>query len=273
MDTDQLNSVTIVGLGEIGRPVATHLLDGGYDVTVFDVDPASLDPFEDTEISVTESLSGAAAETDLSLVCVGTYEQVESVLFDDGILSGADPGHIVGVISTISPGQSIDLASIAAERGVDLIDIPVCRGKVAAKEGNLLVLGGGDEAVFERARPALEQFADSEDVVYLGDVGSGQVGKAANNMLLWATLVADYEVLTLSKAWGLDLEVLREALVRSSGDNWALREWEWQYVTWAHKDMDIVLEMAAQKEEPLPLAGLLSQLIREIDEDTLDEVR
>lgn len=273
MDTNQLSSVAVVGIGEIGGPVAKHLQDGAYDVTVYDVDPESVAQFEDTEIAVAESVPEAAAGTDLSLICVGTYDQVESVLVDDGILAGAEPGHIVGVVSTISPQQTIDLATVAGEEGVDLVDVPVCRGFVAAKEGNLLVLGGGPADVFERVRPAFEQFAKPEDVVYLGETGSGQVGKAANNMLLWATLVANYEVLSLAKAWGLDLAVLRDALTRSSGDNWALREWDWQYTMWAHKDMDIVLEMAAQKDEPLPLAGLLSQLIRDVDEETLDEVR
>jgi 3-hydroxyisobutyrate dehydrogenase-like beta-hydroxyacid dehydrogenase len=269
----EINSVAVIGIGEIGGPVAHHLRDGGYDVTVFDVNPTSVEPFEDTDIAVADGPSEAAAETDCSLLCVGTYDQVELVLFEDGILAGASEGHVVGIVSTISPGQAIDLAKVTETEGVDLVDVPVCRGKVAAEEGNLLVLGGGREAVFERVRPVFEEFAEPADVVYLGDTGSGQVGKAANNMLLWTTLVADYEVLSLAKAWNVDLDILRSALTRSSGDNWALRKWDWQYVGWAQKDMDIVLEMADQKDEPLPLAGLMSQLVRQIDDENLDEVR
>lgn len=273
MATDEITSVTVVGIGEVGGPVARHLRNGGYDVTVFDVDTESVAPFEDSDISVAETLPDAAASTDLTLIAVGTYDQVETVLVDDGVLAGADSGHVVGIVSTISPGQAIDLAEVAAAADVELVDVPVCRGYVAAKEGTLLVLGGGPEAVFDRVRPTLEQFAEPEDVVYLGKTGSGQVGKAANNMLLWTSLVADYEVLSLAQAWDVDLEVLRPVLTRSSGDNWALREWDWQYIGWASKDMNIVLEMADQKDESLPLAGLLSQLIRRIDEDNLDEVR
>lgn len=273
MNSTAITSVAIIGIGEIGRPAAYHLRDGGFDVTVFDVDHDAVAEFEDTDVAVAESPAAAAARTDLSLIAVGTYPQVEAVLLEDGILSTAAPGHVVGIVSTISPSQSIHLADAASEHDVEVVDVPVCRGKQAAKDAELLVLGGGDREVFEMVRPAFERLADPEDVVYLGPIGSGQVAKAANNMLLWANVVADYEVLSLAKAWGLDLELLRETLTRSSGDNWPLREWDWQYTTWAHKDMDIVLEMAAEKDVTLPVAGLLSQRIREIDEETLDEVR
>lgn len=273
MDSTSVTSVAIIGIGEIGRPAAYHLRNGEYDVTVFDIDPDAVSEFDDTDISVADSPAAAAAETDVTLIAVGTYPQVEEVVLDDGILSTASSEHVVGIVSTISPSQTIHLAEAAEEHDVEVVDIPVCRGKQAARDAELLVLGGGDPDVFELVRPIFEQLADPEDVVYFGPVGSGQVAKTANNMLLWTNVVADYEVLSLAQAWGLDLELLRETLTRSSGDNWPLREWEWQYTKWAHKDMDIILDMAARKDITLPLGGLLSQRIKEIDEETLDEVR
>ena len=273
MTTTSITSVGIIGIGEIGRPAARHLSDGGFDVMVYDVDPDAVSEFRETDVSIADS-PAAAAETDLTMIAVGTYPQVQAVVTgEDGILSGASPGHVVAIVSTISPSQSIEIAEAAGEHDVEVVDVPVCRGEQAARDAELLVLGGGDAEVFELVRPAFEQLAEPEDVVHLGPVGSGQVAKAANNMLLWANVVADYEVLSLAKAWGLNLELLRETLTRSSGDNWPLREWDWQYTTWAHKDMDIVLEMAAEKGVTVPLAGLLSQRIREVDEETLDEVR
>lgn len=273
MDTDQITAVSVVGVGEIGNPVTNHLLDGGYDVTVCDTDQNVLSQFEDTPISVADSPGEAAAETDLSLIAVGTYPQIKSIVYDGGLFEHADPGHVVGIVSTISPVETIELADLAAEHDLAVLDVPVCRGNQAAVDGELLVLGGGDERVFERVRPVFECYALPGDVVYLGSIGSGQVGKASNNVLLWSNLVANYEVLSLADSWDVDLEVLRDALTRSSGDNWPLREWDWQYIGWAEKDMDIALEMADQKDVTIPYAGLLSQLIRDLDEDNLDEVR
>jgi 3-hydroxyisobutyrate dehydrogenase-like beta-hydroxyacid dehydrogenase len=157
--------------------------------------------------------------------------------------------------------------------GIEVIDVPTCRGEQAAEEGDLLVLGGGPEEAFEKAVPVLQQFAAPENVVRFGEVGTGQVAKTANNTLLWTTLVADYEVLRLARAYGLNLEQLRDVLERSSGDNWTLREWDWIYGKWAHKDMKITLEMADQQELSLPLSALTWQLVRDITEEDLNELR
>ena len=154
-----------------------------------------------------------------------------------------------------------------------MIDVPTCRGEQAAEEGDLLVLGGGASATFEAARPVLEQFAATDNVVHFGDLGSGQVAKTANNTLLWANLVANHEVLSLAKAYDLDLELLRDVLERSSGDNWALREWDWLYSKWAHKDMKITMDMAAEQKLTIPLSGLVRQLVQDIDAEDLDATR
>jgi len=125
----------------------------------------------------------------------------------------------------------------------------------------LLALVGAKPEVFERARPIYQTFCS--DVVHLGDVGAGQVGKAMNNFLLWVNGVALIEAGRLSEAAGMDLVKLREALLMSSGASDALKNWENVSFTWALKDMQIVAKMADKAGLSLPIAGAVKELVKE----------
>lgn len=269
-----IDTIAVIGTGAMGERMVGHLVEGGYDVRAYDVDQNAAAAAERRGATSVESAGRAAAEADLSLIVVGTYDQVKAAMYNkDGVIPSVEKDHIVAISSTLSPEECITLAEVAESEGISVIDVPTCRGEQAAEEGDLLVLGGGPITAFEAARSALEQFAAPKNVVHFGELGSGQVAKTANNTLLWVTLVANYEVLSLAQAYGLDLNQLREALARSSGDNWALREWDWLYGKWAHKDMAITMDMAAEKGTTMPLSGLIRQLVQEIDDDDLDSTR
>ena len=269
-----VESVAVVGAGEMGTPIAGHLDDAGYDVYAYDVAPEARALVAERGATLADSPGEAAAATDLTLVLVGTADQVEAVLCgDDGVFAHAEAGHVVALGSTLPPCDCETYAEVGREEDIAVIDVPSCRGGGAAERGELLVLCGGPEGPIERAWPVLECFAAAGDVVHLGPIGAGQVGKSANNTLLWACLVADYEVLSLARAYGLDVDELRRTLTRSSGDNWVLHEWSWIHTKWAHKDMAITVNMAMEKGISAPLAGLVSQLVQDIDQADLDELR
>ncbi len=146
---------------------------------------------------------------------------------------------------------------------MDVIDAPLCRGEPAAEAGKLLVLVGGDEAVVERCRPVLSAFCS--DVFHVGGLGSGQIGKMINNLLLWACVSANWEGLKLAGALGVDPEKLRQALLLSSGNNWALETWLLpRPMPWAEKDMAIVMEQADKARLSLPLCGVTREVIKGI---------
>src|SRR5207245_11566781 len=132
------------------------------------------------------------------------------------------------------------------------------RGGGAADEGTLLCFVGGERETVARLRPVLGAFAS--DIVATGGVGSAQVAKAANNLILWACLVADHEALALARAYGLDVEALRHALMSSSATNGALGNWGNQTMAWAEDDMVIVGEMANAVGLGLLLSGLVRQI-------------
>jgi 3-hydroxyisobutyrate dehydrogenase len=136
----------------------------------------------------------------------------------------------------------------------------VCRGSRAADAGQLLSLLGGTEAAVTKFTPVARAY--SADAVHLGDVGAGQAGKAINNLILWACLVADHEGLALAKRFGVDVDQLRSALRTSSAANQALDNWGNQTMAWAEDDLKIVQEMAAEAGLGLPQSALNREICR-----------
>jgi 3-hydroxyisobutyrate dehydrogenase len=182
------------------------------------------------------------------------------LLAPTGGLGSLSPGSIVAILSTVHPRTVIELAASAAARGVHVVDSTVCRGGKAADEGTLLSFVGGEAEVVERLKPVLSAY--STDIVHTGGVGTAQVAKAANNMIMWSCLIANHEALALAQRFDMDVEMLREALKLSSADNYVLRNWRTNTMAWAEDDMDIVQQMAAERGVALPQAGLNRELCR-----------
>lgn len=255
-----------LGLGRMGLPMATHLVGRGGRVVGYDPASGQRDTFAETGGEATEDLAGALREARAVFVQVGKEEQVERLFRGKpGILSDCAEGTVVVQMSTIGPHLMEDLAHEASDAGILVLDAPVCRGEMGAREGSLLALVAGPQPALAQAEPLMRVFC--ADVAYLGERhGSAQVAKAVNNLILWAAIVADYEGLRLAEAWDLDSDKLREVLVTSSADNWGLRNWDHVHeMPWSIKDMRIVLDVADESGVALPLSGLLSQLVRTLE--------
>ena len=268
MTDKTITSVGVIGLGQMGLPMTRHLLSGGFSggfsVVAYDVLEKAMAAATAEGASTAANPAAVAGQCDLVIVVVGFDSQViKAVTGEDGLLAGARPGMIIAVASTVSPGTMKDLAAADGASAVHFIDAPLCRGAAAAENGKLLVMGGGDETVFETCRPAFSTFADA--IFHLGGVGAGQVGKMVNNLLLWASISIDIEGLKLGRALGVDEEILRQALLQSSGNNWALQNKIWeQPMPWAEKDMTIVLKEADDLRIALPLSGTVREVIKGI---------
>jgi 3-hydroxyisobutyrate dehydrogenase-like beta-hydroxyacid dehydrogenase len=168
---------------------------------------------------------------------------------------------VIVISSTVSPTYMRDLAKRIGRTA--LLDAPLCRGEVAAEKGNLLVMGGGEAETFEACRPVFAAFSDS--IHYLGPVGAGQVGKMVNNLILWACISVNDEGLKLARNLGVEQEPLRQALLKSSAQNWPLETLLLQRdMPWAEKDMMIVLAEADTAGISLPLCGSIKEVIKGI---------
>jgi 3-hydroxyisobutyrate dehydrogenase-like beta-hydroxyacid dehydrogenase len=245
--------------------MAGHLLAQGHTVSGFDPDPAARVAAQELGVTMHDTPAAIGAVSDITFVVVGFDDEVEAACTGpDGLFSTAPEGATIVINSTVRPGTVVRIGEAAAGRGLSVLDATLCRAEHAAVSGDLLVLAGGDRDVFDRVAPVMRAFAS--DVAFLGPLGAGQVGKMINNYLLWANVVADFEGLRMGQAFGLDLEAFRDALILSSGDNWALRTWhKGRPMPWAAKDMTILLETAtASTDLDLPLATTVRDTIGSI---------
>ena len=237
----------------MGLPIIGHLVDKGFRTFASDVDLRRKTEVEARK-AIWASTYELARESDVVLVCVGFDHEVQDLLKE----AEAFEDSIVAILSTIHPKTVRRLAEEA--RGFHVVDSTVCRGGDAADKGTLLSFVGGPDEVVQRITPVLRAY--SSDVVHTGEVGSAQVAKAVNNLIMWACLVADHEGLALAKRYGVEVGMLRRALGLSSALNAALDKWGTQTMAWAEDDMQIVAEMAAECGLKLPQAELNREICR-----------
>lgn len=261
MKTETSNEMTVglVGAGRMGMPIIGHLARKGFATFATDLDPRRRDQVCAAGARWVDDARGLAG-CDVVLVCVGFDAEVRALLAPDGALAASRPGCIVAILSTIHPDTVRALAEAAAARGVRVVDSTVCRGGDAADRGTLLSFVGGERAVVERLSPVLRAY--SSDVVHTGGIGTAQVAKAVNNLILWACLVADHEALALAQRYEVDVEALRRALLISSCANGPLEKWGTQTMAWAEDDMAIVADMAAHAGIGLPQAAVTREICR-----------
>jgi len=255
-----MKRVGMIGAGRMGQPMIGHIAKKGFPIAAYDIDAAKRAAVEAKGGRWEPELAKLAQSCDVVLICVGYDRELRQLLAADGGLKELAAGSIVAVLSTVHPETIVELAEMGAKRGIHVVDSTVCRGGKAADEGTLLSFVGGDAAVVDRLKPVLSAY--SADIVHTGPVGTAQVAKAANNMIMWSCLIANHEALALAQRYGMDPEALRQALLISSADNSVLRKWRENTMAWAEDDMEIVQSMAAAKGIGLPQAGVNREICR-----------
>jgi len=260
MTKTAVKTVGVIGAGRMGTPIVGHLVRKGFATRVFDLDATRAGAVKKLGAQWAAGAESLAAACEAILVCVGFDREVQELLAKGGPLRKAKPGAIVAILSTIHPKTVQNLAKECESAGLHVVDSTVCRGGEAADSGTLLSFVGGRAELVERLTPVLRAY--SSDVVHTGGVGTAQVAKAVNNLILWACLVADHEGLALAQRYGADVEALRRALLMSSCANGPLEKWGSQTMAWAEDDMTIVAEMAAEAGIALPQAGVTREICR-----------
>jgi 3-hydroxyisobutyrate dehydrogenase/2-hydroxy-3-oxopropionate reductase len=262
MTNGKKERVGIVGAGRMGHAMLKHLVKHGYQVTVCDLSAKALADAKAAGAATADSPAALAKVADFVILGVGYTEEVNAVVFGDGgLLNNLAKGSIIAVSSTTSPSTVQEIDKAAKPKGIGVLDAPICRGRFAADAGTLLAMVGGEPDVVERGRAVYSCFC--KDYAHLGNVGHGQVGKTMNNLLLWISAVGLIEAGRLAETTGIDLVKLRAALMMSSGDSDALREWDMISFTWALKDMQVVAEMTDKAGLSLPITGAIKELVKD----------
>lgn len=217
-------AVGFVGLGNMGGPMAEHLLEAGHDTTVYDLDPDARARFEGTDAAIADSPAAVAAASEVTFLSLPTPDVVRAVVTgDDGITDGITDGATLVDTSTSTPKTTSDIASLLGERDVTVLGAPVSGGTSGAREGTLTTMVGGDPATFEACEDLFGTYAT--DVYHVGDSpGDGNVVKLLNNYLSFLGMLGASEAVALGERAGLDAETMVEIFNRSTGRNAATED-------------------------------------------------
>jgi 2-hydroxy-3-oxopropionate reductase len=261
-------TIGFIGLGIMGRPMAANLVRAGRPVVAYNRSRGPLEALARVGARPAGSVQEVAARSDVTITMLPDSPQVIEVM--DDVLAGAAPGQLVIDMSTISPVVARQLAERAHEHGVEMLDAPVSGGDVGAQEGTLSIMVGGDRAAFERAYPILEVLGAT--ITHVGDSGAGQVVKACNQIVVAVTIEAVSEALVLGSKAGVDpghiLNVLGAGLAANRVMEVRRRNFlEHDFtpgfrVDLHHKDLTIALTSGDAFGVPLPVTGLVQQLLR-----------
>ena len=273
--------VGFIGLGNMGKPMARNLVCDTLEAWVHDVQQAPVD-----ELVALGARSATPADIARHCrvigLCVRDDRDVEALLYGaEGMLALAAPGTVIAIHSTVTQSGLLRWAKDAAERGVDLIDAPVTRGKLGKEPHFICYMVGGTAEVLERCRPVLETSAES--IIHAGPLGAGIALKLCNNMITYLEFIAMSEALAIAERSGLSIEVLadvgrgngviNERMVAFASNRSKLREQLGEagfaaafgpFGKLGEKDLDAALDTARSLELHLPATALARTMIHDV---------
>lgn len=263
--------VGFVGLGIMGRPMALNLLKSGHEVTVWARRPESMAPLLEAGAQGAANPAAVAAQVDVIFSMVADAPDVREVMLGaQGVVQGPHPGLIAVDMSTIPPAAARSVAADLAEQGITFLDAPVSGGEVGAIAGTLSIMVGGDPVAFDKVQPLFACMGKS--VVYIGESGTGQVAKAANQILTGIGVLAVAEAIAFAKKNGADPSRVREALMggfagskilENHGQRMLDRNFKPGFKSWMHeKDMNIVMQTAHDLGLYLPASAATAQMFK-----------
>ena len=267
--------IAFIGLGNMGRHMAANLQKAGHQLVVHDARREAADPHVANGARWANSAAEAAQGAELILTSLPGPAQVEAVaLGEGGILQGAATGAVYADLSTSSPTLIRRIHALFGEQGIHVLDAPVSGGPLGAERASLQVMVGGDEAVYERVRPALLGIGDK--VSYIGEIGAGAIAKLCHNTASYCAALALAEVFTLGVKAGVRPEKLLEAIQGGAyGQGNMLKhripniifkgafDEAGFYLALARKDVGLATELAREYNVPMNVASLAEQALIE----------
>ena len=264
--------VGFIGVGNMGGPMCRNIIKNtNHEVIVFDLSPDAMKACTELGASAGSSVADVASRCDVTIASLPLPKIVEDVtLGKGGIADSAKPGSVFIDLSTKSPATAKRVAAGMAAKGILMLEAPVSGGTARATDGTIVIMVGGDAAVFENNLPLLKSF--SGEVIHLGEIGFGSVAKLINNMLAFCNAAAAAEALMMGKRSGIDLKkldaVIRNASGMSSGyAGMATKAFAGNFapsfaLDLAHKDMRLAMELADELGVPGLIAPQVLNLMR-----------
>ena len=209
--------VGFIGVGFMGQHMAKHILDGGHDLTIYDISETAAKNLVKAGAKSLSSPSEVAAVSEVIFTSLPTPQDVEQVVLGEGgILAGALEGTTFFDLSTTDPETIARISNAAAQKGMSVLDAPVSGGTVGAEQGTLCVMVGGDKNKYDNYKSVLDLIGNQ--VVYCGNLGAGAVCKIVNNLIGMTLGVVLSEAFSLGVKAGVDPMTLYNAVSMSSGE-------------------------------------------------------
>ncbi|MFC1739127.1 2-hydroxy-3-oxopropionate reductase [Planctomycetota bacterium] len=206
-----MKKIGFIGLGIMGKPMAMNLIKAGYSLTVYDIRPEPVKDVVDAGAQQGKCSEDVAAKSEIVITMLPNSPEVKDVVLSEhGVLDGAKPGTILIDMSSIAPLVSKEIAAKAEEKGVEMLDAPVSGGEPKAIEGTLSIMVGGKKEIFEQVEDILKVMGAS--AVLVGDVGSGNTTKLANQIIVALNIAAMSEAMVLATKAGVEPEKVYQAI-------------------------------------------------------------
>ena len=259
----------VIGLGELGHPVAQRLIECGSDIAVYDVRTNAVNALEELGASACASPAQVALQSNLIISLVSNEQQtLEVVSGSSGLIETLRPGTILVIGSTVGPDAVRRVAGLLEAAACETLDAPISGGYLAARQGELSFMVGGRKAVLERALPVLRAIA--RGVTHTGDIGTGQTAKLAHQLVFSLNVMALLEGLALGVAGGVDPSAMKDVLRQGIANSGVLQLWNdlgprWKAMLAAsdpgkplpnlRKDLHLALDLADELGLTLPLGA------------------
>ncbi len=259
-----------IGLGAMGGRVTKRLLDAGHTVTGYNRTKSKAQWLLNAGMRWADSPRAVAESADVIFTMVTNTDALQEVVTgSDGVLEGLGPGKIYIDMSTVSPNTSRKLAKQVAAKGARMMDVPVSGSVITLEQGNLSLMVGGEEAIFERVKPILLDIGPK--VNYVGTNGQAVLMKIAINLNLQVQIQGFYEGLLLAVKGGIPLETALEVMLNSVIASPSLKyrtpfilqppDEAWFNVDMMQKDMLLALEMSRELNVPVPAVAVSNELL------------
>lgn len=271
-----MKKVAFIGLGVMGYPMAGHLAKAGFDVCVYNRTTAKAKAWADEFGGSFATTPKAAAENaDVVFTCVGNDDDVRQVsLGDEGVFAGLKAQAIFVDHTTASAELARELNELALAQGNHFIDAPVSGGQAGAENGQLTVMCGGEEQVFNTVQPVMAAFAKFSQL--MGGAGFGQVAKMANQICIAGVVQGLSEAFNFAQRAGLDADKLVETISKGAAGSWQMEnryktmfagDYEFGFaVDWMRKDLAIAFSEAQKYDAKLPMTEMVDGFYEQIQQ-------
>ena len=267
-------NVAFIGLGVMGFPMAGHLQNAGYDVTVYNRTTSKAKIWAEKYNSKYATTPRLAVEfADVVFMCVGNDDDLRSVVYgEDGVLQGMKKGGVLVDHTTTSAHVAKEVAKSAELQSIDFLDAPVSGGQAGAENGKLTVMVGGEQSVFNQIEPIIAAYSQFSQL--LGEVGAGQTCKMVNQICIAGVLQGLAEGLHFAKKSGLDGEKVIETISKGAAGSWQMvnrhktmlnGEYDFGFaVDWMRKDLGIALQEARENGASIPVTAMVDQYYSDV---------